>query len=253
MTDPHTFFNQYAVPADVEVHAHGGRPLVATFDQLVLEGAWKTNWSIVLEFPSLRAARDWYYSPRYQAVLPYRYASTAFGNMAILEGIPQSVLDWRLTEYENVAARLIAPLTLDATPEYILTLAAECKRARGRLRLSAFFDAVDLLGADLNLELRLQSMASPGAIEARIFLKDAAGHRQSLGKLALNGALTESWQRFEAFNIGQARTTEMHGMTKPVDLKQINAVEIDFRLMGHYVGSLLPIQIRNLKISRRLQ
>lgn len=81
IVDVDMFFNQYAVPAEVEVDFYGGQPLVATFNKEVFEGEWDNNWTIILTFPSLDAAKEWYYSDNYQAVLPYRHAATAFGNM----------------------------------------------------------------------------------------------------------------------------------------------------------------------------
>ena len=51
----------------------------------VLEGAWHGDQTIVLEFESVEAARDWYTSTAYQAALPLRQAA-ADCNAVIISG-----------------------------------------------------------------------------------------------------------------------------------------------------------------------
>jgi uncharacterized protein (DUF1330 family) len=41
----------------------------------VLEGAWHGSQTVVLEFESVEAARDWYYSDTYQAAAKIRQAA----------------------------------------------------------------------------------------------------------------------------------------------------------------------------------
>ena len=52
----------------------------------VLEGEWHGDQTVVLEFESVDAARDWYTSAAYQAALPLRQAA-ADTNVVILSGL----------------------------------------------------------------------------------------------------------------------------------------------------------------------
>ncbi|MAM71797.1 MAG: hypothetical protein CMP91_11720 [Gammaproteobacteria bacterium] len=55
--------------------AHGAEVLVADYETEVLEGA-PSNVSVVLRFPSKEAARSWYNSPEYQAIIHHRTDNT---------------------------------------------------------------------------------------------------------------------------------------------------------------------------------
>jgi len=60
-----------AVPGTVA--AHGGRYLVRAGDTEVQEGGLgEFPHKVVLEFPTMDAAKGWYNSPEYQAILPHR-------------------------------------------------------------------------------------------------------------------------------------------------------------------------------------
>ena len=63
----------------------GGRPIVADHNPDVIEGEWHGSRTIILEFDSVEAARTWYRSPEYQAVIGQRHTSGK-SNAAILEG-----------------------------------------------------------------------------------------------------------------------------------------------------------------------
>jgi uncharacterized protein (DUF1330 family) len=63
----------------------GGRPIVVHDGPEVIEGRWHGPRTIVLEFDSLEAARKWYRSPQYQAVVGERHAS-ADTNAVIVAG-----------------------------------------------------------------------------------------------------------------------------------------------------------------------
>lgn len=155
IVDPNIFFNQYAVPAEVVVDYFGGKPLVATFDKEVIEGTWDNNWTIILTFPSLAAAKNWYYSEDYQAVLPYRHAATAFGNMVFFEGTDESKIKWDIREYKRAKVDLIKPLTLDTSPDYLIAVEAAWEKRNGRFQLEATFDETDVIDRTMSFSYRL--------------------------------------------------------------------------------------------------
>ena len=64
---------------------HGGTPLVATEDVDVLEGEWHGTRTVLVEFPSVEAARTWYTSASYAAAKPLREAAAA-SNAVLLPG-----------------------------------------------------------------------------------------------------------------------------------------------------------------------
>jgi uncharacterized protein (DUF1330 family) len=51
----------------------------------VIEGTWETTQTVLLEFESVQAANDWYYSDAYQAAVTLRQAA-ATCNGVILNG-----------------------------------------------------------------------------------------------------------------------------------------------------------------------
>jgi uncharacterized protein (DUF1330 family) len=73
---------QKAVPT---VMQNGGRPVVFHEGAEVLEGAWPGPRVVILEFDSVEAARKWYTSAEYQAVIGERHAS-AEATAAIVPG-----------------------------------------------------------------------------------------------------------------------------------------------------------------------
>jgi uncharacterized protein (DUF1330 family) len=62
---------------------HGGKPVIATEDVDVLEGEWHGTCTVLVEFPSVEAARAWYASDGYAAVKPLREAA-AVSNAVLL-------------------------------------------------------------------------------------------------------------------------------------------------------------------------
>lgn len=74
---------QKAVPTVIQ---QGGRPIVVHDNPEVLEGQWHGTRTVVIEFDSAEAARAWYNSPDYQAVIGERHAS-AEANAAIVSGL----------------------------------------------------------------------------------------------------------------------------------------------------------------------
>jgi uncharacterized protein (DUF1330 family) len=85
ITDPDRYeaYVQKAVPTVLQ---SGGRPIIFHDGPEVLEGQWNNPRVVVLEFDSVEAARSWYNSAEYQAVISERHAS-AEANAAIVPGM----------------------------------------------------------------------------------------------------------------------------------------------------------------------
>ena len=76
----------YPPKASASVDAFGGRYIVRGGRSETLEGAQPTR-VVVIEFPSLEAAKAWYESEEYQAAIPFRTACSS-GRLFIIEGSP---------------------------------------------------------------------------------------------------------------------------------------------------------------------
>lgn len=72
------------VPATVE--KYGGRFLVRGGKSQALEGEWPECRRVILEFPSMEAARRWYESPEYEKPLQLRKANSE-GRLLLIEGV----------------------------------------------------------------------------------------------------------------------------------------------------------------------
>jgi uncharacterized protein (DUF1330 family) len=73
-----------AVPATIA--QYGGRYLVRGGKHETLEGTWHPTRLVVLEFPSLEAAKRWYASEEYRSIKPLRLQH-AVGDLVLVEGI----------------------------------------------------------------------------------------------------------------------------------------------------------------------
>jgi len=72
------------VPATIE--KYGGRYLVRGGRTEVREGEWPGPRTVILEFPSLARALEWYESPEYKPLRPIRQASST-AHFAFFEGV----------------------------------------------------------------------------------------------------------------------------------------------------------------------
>lgn len=79
-------YQTYRAKAPATVAQHGGRYLVRGGAVEHVEPGWDLHRFVILQFPSLAAARQWYDSPEYQAILPVRLRSTT-SRMAFVEGL----------------------------------------------------------------------------------------------------------------------------------------------------------------------
>ncbi len=71
--------------ATASVARHGGRFLARGGAVTPLEGDWNPERLVVIEFPSVEAARAWYFSDDYQQALEVRVANSV-GKALIIEG-----------------------------------------------------------------------------------------------------------------------------------------------------------------------
>ena len=65
-------FDEYRRRVPATIAAHGGRYLCRGGAVEMLEGEFDAKRIVVLEFPSVAAARTWYSSSEYQELLPLR-------------------------------------------------------------------------------------------------------------------------------------------------------------------------------------
>ena len=80
-------FERYRAAVPPVIAAHGGRYLVRGGELHVMEGVPGWKRLVVLEFPSLAAARAFYASADYAPLLALRLATTN-SEMVMVEGLP---------------------------------------------------------------------------------------------------------------------------------------------------------------------
>jgi uncharacterized protein (DUF1330 family) len=84
--DPDRFATEYAPRSGPAVEAAGGRYLARGGETVVLEGNRQPNRTVVIEFPSLDAAKAWYDSPAYREARAARDGA-AVGSFIVVEGV----------------------------------------------------------------------------------------------------------------------------------------------------------------------
>jgi uncharacterized protein (DUF1330 family) len=77
--------DDYRNAIGASVQDHEGRIIVASNDSEVLEGEPDGRRTVVLEFPSVAAARSWYDSPEYEGPKAIRLQATT-GIALLVEG-----------------------------------------------------------------------------------------------------------------------------------------------------------------------
>lgn len=76
----------YGKAAGPTLADNGVTVLAADANPQVLEGEWPAHQTVVLQFPSMDAARGWYDSEGYQAAAKLRHAA-ATSNAVIVSGL----------------------------------------------------------------------------------------------------------------------------------------------------------------------
>jgi len=77
----------YRPLAAASVAQHGGRFIARGGAVESLEGGWSPSRIVIIEFPSMAAARAWYDSPDYQKALTIRLANST-GRVIMVDGAP---------------------------------------------------------------------------------------------------------------------------------------------------------------------
>ncbi len=83
--DPATY-KEYAGLAPDTVKAYGGKYLARGGHTETLEGEWAPKRLVILEFESVKRAKEWLDSPEYTPVKRMRHRA-ASSNMVVIEGI----------------------------------------------------------------------------------------------------------------------------------------------------------------------
>ncbi len=82
--DPETY-ERYRALAPASIAKYDGRYLVRGGDTHILEGTWNPPRLVVLEFPTMERAREWWASPEYGEAISLRQNS-ANTEMLMVEG-----------------------------------------------------------------------------------------------------------------------------------------------------------------------
>ena len=77
----------YRVAAQKTIEEHGGRYLARGGAVENLDGDWNTSRIVIIEFPSMDAARRFYNCAEYQEALKLRLANSK-GRVILTEGLP---------------------------------------------------------------------------------------------------------------------------------------------------------------------
>jgi uncharacterized protein (DUF1330 family) len=83
ITDRERYMTEYFPIAAETTAAHDGEALVISVDPTVLEGEWRHDLTIVLEFPSVQPAKEWYTDDALQEVQQVLHETTAYSNKIV--------------------------------------------------------------------------------------------------------------------------------------------------------------------------
>jgi uncharacterized protein (DUF1330 family) len=79
-------YKEYTTLVPATVEKYGGRFIVRGGKSTPLEGDWPERRRVIIEFPSLDAARKWWDSPEYEKPMAMRRANSK-GRLIFLEGV----------------------------------------------------------------------------------------------------------------------------------------------------------------------
>jgi uncharacterized protein (DUF1330 family) len=87
VSDPERY-GQYMLMSPGAIAAAGGRFVARGGQHETLEGHWRPNRLVILEFPDYAAAKAFYDSEKYRAARAARAGATEYFNMVVTEGVP---------------------------------------------------------------------------------------------------------------------------------------------------------------------
>jgi uncharacterized protein (DUF1330 family) len=79
-------YERYKGMAPASIAQYGGRYLARGGQTEVLEGTWRPSRLVILEFPTMARAREWWNSPEYGEAKALRRATTET-EMLLVEGL----------------------------------------------------------------------------------------------------------------------------------------------------------------------
>ena len=79
-------YKEYTSVVGATVEKYGGKFLVRGGKAQVLEGEWPERRRVLLEFPTVEAARKWWDSPEYEKPKALRKANSE-GRLLLIEGV----------------------------------------------------------------------------------------------------------------------------------------------------------------------
>jgi uncharacterized protein (DUF1330 family) len=79
-------FEEYKKQAPASIAAYGGKYLARGGASETLDGTWAPERVVLLEFPSMDRAREWYNSEKYAEAIRLRHAS-ATSQFLLVEGL----------------------------------------------------------------------------------------------------------------------------------------------------------------------
>lgn len=79
-------YEDYKKMSPVSIQKFGGRFIARGGQAEVLEGTWQPKRLVLLEFPSVEVAKQWWASDDYRPAKELRQA-TSVGDMIVLEGV----------------------------------------------------------------------------------------------------------------------------------------------------------------------
>ncbi|MFC3093572.1 DUF1330 domain-containing protein [Alteromonas sediminis] len=86
--DLNCYIEQYAKPFLSVIEEFDGEVLAATPQAQILEGHTNKNWTVLLKFPSLHRAEEFYHSDAYAPLLEKRQTALSEGAfMTLFEGL----------------------------------------------------------------------------------------------------------------------------------------------------------------------
>ena len=79
-------YADYIKMSPISIQKHGGRFIARGGKVETLEGTWQPKRLVLIEFPTLEAAREWYASDDYAPAKALRQA-TSRGDLVVIEGV----------------------------------------------------------------------------------------------------------------------------------------------------------------------